>query len=419
MMKRRLLRQISTEWRSNLWLALELLIVSVVIWFLVDEAYTMMATKHEPLGFEYDHCYEVKVSYLNERARGYVRYDSTTQENVDFTRMIRLIEARPEIEAVGVGVNSIMYNGSNSGTTMKYDTLNTYSGIYIPQRWVSPDFVRVFRFRGADGETPEQLAQMLRENPNGFFGTVNMLSGSGVRDIHPYVGKTFTNNGNGPGELTLIGVLGNVRYHDYQSDEFCGSTLVPMREDNQHWANEMVVRVRDNMDRDFMESFMRDADKLSQGNYYITGVVPYSEKREAFLRTWKVSFNNSLVGVIFLAFNVFLGLLGTFWFRTQQREGEIAIRRVNGATRADVFRRTISEGLLILLAVTPLAVAADYLLAANELNGYYAGGYFVPVRFVVCAAISFGVIALMIVLGAIFPAMRAVKVNPAVALAAE
>jgi len=419
MMKRRLLRQISTEWRSNLWLALELLIVSVVIWFLADETYTMMATKHEPLGFEYDHCYEVKISHLNERAQGYVRYDSAAQANADFRRMVRLIETRPEIEAVGVGVNSIMYNGSNSGSTMNYDTLTTYSGIYIPERWVSPDFVRVFRFRGADGETPEQIARMLRENPNGFFGTVNMLSGSGVRDVHPYVGKTFTNQSNGPEELTLLGVLEQVRYHDYQQSEFCGSTLVPLREDNMHWADEMVVRVRDNMDRDFVDNFMRDADRLSQGNYYITGVVPYYKKREAYLRSWETGFNSSIVGVVFLAFNVFLGLLGTFWFRTQQRESEIAIRRVNGATRADVFRRTISEGLLILLSVTPLAALADYLMVVNEFTTYYGGGYFEPVRFVVCTAISFGVIALMIVLGALFPAMRAVKVEPAVALAAE
>ena len=419
MMKRRLLRQIATEWRSNLWLALELLIVSVVIWFLADETYCLLATKNEPLGFEYDHCYEVKVNRLDQHAQGFVNYESDSAANADFLRMLSLIEARPEVEAVGVGMNSIMYNGSNSGTAMKYDSLTTYNGIYIPQRYGSPDLVRVFRFRGADGETPEQIAQMLKENPQGFFGTKNMLSGSGVDDVHPYVGKTFINEGNGPRDLTLLGVLENVRYSDYHSGEFSGSTFVPLGQKYWSWASEIALRVRDNMDHDFAENFMRDVDKISQGNYYITGVVSFDRRREAFVQSWESSFKTSMVGVIFLAFNVFLGLLGTFWFRTQQRESEIAIRRVNGATRADVFRRTISEGLLILLAVTPLAVLADYLLAANELNSYYMGGNFEPVRFVVCAAVAFGVIALMIVLGAIFPAMRAVKVDPALALAAE
>jgi putative ABC transport system permease protein len=32
-----------------------------------------------------------------------------------------------------------------------------------------------------------------------------------------------------------------------------------------------------------------------------------------------------LVGGAFLLLNIFLGILGTFWFRTQQRKGEIAL----------------------------------------------------------------------------------------------
>lgn len=38
-MFKKLFTQIKNEWRSNLWLALEMLIVSVVLWFLVDYFY--------------------------------------------------------------------------------------------------------------------------------------------------------------------------------------------------------------------------------------------------------------------------------------------------------------------------------------------------------------------------------------------
>ena len=53
-MKRKLFRQISNEWKSNIWLALELLIVSVVLWFVIDSMYTTYAILNEPRGFDTD-----------------------------------------------------------------------------------------------------------------------------------------------------------------------------------------------------------------------------------------------------------------------------------------------------------------------------------------------------------------------------
>ena len=35
-MQKKLFTQIRNEWRGNLWLALELLVVSVVMWYIID-----------------------------------------------------------------------------------------------------------------------------------------------------------------------------------------------------------------------------------------------------------------------------------------------------------------------------------------------------------------------------------------------
>ena len=43
-MTKKLLIQIKNEWLSNLWLVLELLVVSVVMWYVVDYLYTRAAT---------------------------------------------------------------------------------------------------------------------------------------------------------------------------------------------------------------------------------------------------------------------------------------------------------------------------------------------------------------------------------------
>ena len=56
-MKRKLMRQIINEWRSNIWLALELLIVSVVMWYVTDSLFVSYSILNEPRGFNTDHCF--------------------------------------------------------------------------------------------------------------------------------------------------------------------------------------------------------------------------------------------------------------------------------------------------------------------------------------------------------------------------
>ena len=56
------------------------------------------------------------------------------------------------------------------------------------------------------------------------------------------------------------------------------------------------------------------------------------------------------MGMGFLLLNIFLGLLGTFWFRTQQRRSEIALHKVHGASDMSIFTRLISEGLAFAVA---------------------------------------------------------------------
>ncbi|MDE6306532.1 MAG: ABC transporter permease, partial [Muribaculaceae bacterium] len=118
-----------------------------------------------------------------------------------------------------------------------------------------------------------------------------------------------------------------------------------------------------------------------------------------------------ITGMIFLMVNIFLGLLGTFWFRTQQRTSEIAIRRVNGATRRSIFRRLIGEGLLLLTIVTPVAAIIDINLALTEIVSWLEWP-----RMIVSVIAVYIIMALMIVGGIYFPARKAMNTDPAEAL---
>lgn len=416
-MKRKLLKQISNEWQSNVWLAVELLIVSVVIWYIADEVYTKYATYNEPRGFDTEHCYLLSFDMLSEKSPDYVPYESVERQNDDLVALVNRLKTRPEIEAVGLGQNAYPYNGSNSGTILTVDTFS--SNGYCVRRYVSPDFIKVFKYRGVNGETPEQLADMLAKNPHLFLASDNLLRHQGVEHLDAFVGREFSNEANRD-TLELGAAIEVVRYSDFSQGFYSVSMVWAFPEKYYYHLNELVVRVKDNMDKDFAENIMADSWKsLRVGNYYISSVKSFDDIRDQFQRSEYNDMRNSIAGVSFLLLNIFLGLLGTFWFRTQQRVSEIAIRKVNGATSGDVFRRMIGEGELLLLLVVPLAAVLDYALTYFELNSNYGGAYFEPVRFTMCVLISWGLMALMVALGIAIPAYKAMKLQPAQALSEE
>ena len=65
-MNQKLFTQIRNEWRINLWLCIELLVVSVLVWYIVDYMYVSYKVHSEPLGFDVEHCYLIDYGSFKE-----------------------------------------------------------------------------------------------------------------------------------------------------------------------------------------------------------------------------------------------------------------------------------------------------------------------------------------------------------------
>lgn len=416
-MNQKLFKQIKNEWRSNLWLALELFIVSVVMWYIVDYIYVSYALVHEPLGFNTEHCYRINVGTLNEKSPDYIA-DASGEEWEEWRQTLEeRLRQRPEIEAVGLGFCCYPYNTSNSGTTLLYDTISPTG--FVVKREMTPDFIKVFRYTGVNGETPEQLAEVLKRGE--LLISENLLDmNENIGDItaKDLLGKEVYVNWDTTRTFKVGAVLNRVKYSDYLQGQMNRTIVLPIGTTTN--ANEWVVRVRDNMDKDFEENLRADIERhFRVGNLYISNIVPFDRIRDSYLRENEQQMRNMLAGMGFLLLNIFLGLLGTFWFRTQQRTQDIAVRMVSGAIRTDVFRLLIGEGLLLLTAVTPLALIVDINLAHFEINAYYDGGFFTWGRMLASVGVTYLIMSVMIVVGIAIPAYRAMHITPATALRNE
>jgi putative ABC transport system permease protein len=117
----------------------------------------------------------------------------------------------------------------------------------------------------------------------------------------------------------------------------------------------------------------------------------------------------------FLLMNIFLGVTGTFWFRTQQRRKEVALRMALGSSRKTVFFRLVCEGMgLLLLAAIPAVVIALNVGMAELVDvdkmPFTAG------RFLLAVLFTLLLMALMIIAGISYPARKAMNIQPAEAL---
>ena len=409
-MTKKLLTQIKNEWLSNLWLALELLVVSVVMWYVVDYLYTRAATYLEPRGFNIEHCYLIELGELTPKSPDYTPDKSRDDTHADIAELVERLRRRPEVEAVSLSQNSYPYNGSNSSGEVRYDTLQSPG--WTIRRMVTPDFVRVFRYQGTRGETPEQLAEMLER---GEFLASDNLYRKYDRKLTEFVGKRFQLFGDTTKTYQLGAALQNVRYHDY--DQARSSYCFLAKQSFYDVGLELCVRVREGQDNNFITKLKEDSESQFRiGNLFISEIRSFHDIRRNFQQAWTNDIRNYVMGMGFLLLNIFLGLLGTFWFRTQQRRSEIALHKAHGATDGAIFRRLLSEGLLLLAVVTPIALVIDWNLAHLELNSWRNGTTLEWDRLLLCAGISFVLMALMIAIGIGIPARKAMKVQPAEAL---
>lgn len=416
-MKRKLLVQMCNEWRTNIWMAVELLIVSVVLFVLADKIYTTLSIINEPLGYDASHCYLLDVRTVSEASPDYTPYPDEDAATTDLLTLLERIKARPEIAAAAISRNSYPYNANNSAIQVDIDTFSMADRPFL-NRNVEPDFFKVFRIEGANGETPEALAEALIHDQ--ALLSDNALQDKGIKSLKSLYGKQIVLRDNDD-TLTLNTTFKPMRYHDYATGYgYMGSSVITLiKRWHYPYANEVTVRVLDNMDSDFATQLMTDADGyLRVGNWYIASVKSFDSIKKEYNRDREAETRNTIVCALFLMVNIFLGILGTFWFRTRRRMKEISLRMVCGAKRSDIFRRILGEGELLLLAVTPIAVGIDYLLTCYELTVWYKG-FFEPVRFCVCISVAWLLLAIMTATGIYFPGRRAMRIKPAEALKSE
>lgn len=410
-MKRFLLPQMRNEWRSNLWMMIEIAVVAIILFAIFSFYASVIRIKSQNYGYDTN---DVVVGQVKMIPKDAWTVDCNPEEmygrSLESVEMLMAeMRQNPYVELVGVGKNATPYDMSFWNGDLSYTEDSVFYHFTGNGRDVSPDVIRIFRLQSTDGKTTEELAKVI-EKGDIIVGEFD----------HPFIpdqteAKKFLNKmvvlNNYSSRLYHVGAVSkSLQRNDFEGAWGC-SVYIPII--GWSFPDQVIIRVKPGKSHEFLES-LADAD-LTRGMVYFSDIKDISKYSDQVHFGMNTLIRNTAVCAGFMLLVIFLGFLGTFWFRTQQRVPEIAVRKVNGATKGDIFRRLLGEGMILLaVSVVPALVVGYYFLQSDIAPGFVRGRQIVDMFYGALTTVT--VLVIMIVCGIYFPARVAMNINPAEAL---
>ena len=422
-MTRHLLRLVWNRKRSNLLVALEILLSFLVLTAVTTLAVFYADNYRRPLGFDVDRIWTVTIE-MNEAGRSSVIRQSDGTEapqapdaksRARQDRLARIgqlllaIRDMPEVEAVaGAAITPYSGNSWNSdieiggrryryGASAGTDDLATAMGITLTRgRWFSKE---------DDGAAWQPV--VINER----------LAREMFPDKDP-VGQFVSEQSPGDAPASRMRIVGVIR--EFRKDgEFAAPEnflFTRARLDDASGEvepiREIVIRVRPGTTAEFEARAV--ARLRAAAPDWTFQAEPLPKSRETAHMFWLAPLAAAGIVSAFLLVMVGMGLTGVLWLHVTQRTKEIGLRRAKGATVANVRRQLVGEVALVTGVATLAGAAIVAQLPVLDVFGAVS-----PAVYAISIGVSLVCIFALTLACAWMPARVASSIEPAEALRYE
>jgi len=429
--------------RGNFWLFIELILVTMLSWIIIDPVAVSIADTSLPLGYDIDRLVSVSFESLPEDAPGYDNiYDSVDENRRAVEAVMSKLRTDAAVESAcnmheypPIGNNSISVRTLSIGNPATDSVAKNVNTIIYP---LNEQFFETYGIKTLPGSpSAEELSRRSMERGketiiteslgNQYWPGENALGKRFIKKIDEETGDTAW--------TTVIAVVEGVRWHSMIRTD-CARFIIWDDGSNGDKLEKftVVVRLRDGVDKaEYVRRLIASAPTdFRIGNFYLSTAGSYEEliyETEDSYGVHTRRLLNYILAVFFLI-NLVLGTVGCFWLQTRKRVEEIGVRRSFGARRVHIVGMLVAES-VVLATVSFIIGDLIYLQWALKQgldNGshnnsmYYmiqnwVGSF--PEHFLVVSAIVYVVIIVSVVIGTLIPAITVSRVNVTDALRDE
>jgi ABC-type antimicrobial peptide transport system permease subunit len=378
-----LLKLIRSRLGGSCWILVELLVVFVILWFMMYYFVAQGMLTRMPVGFKLDHVYNVTLAIRPSDSPSFIAYEEGSEEPVrNIERIVERIERHPDVEVVGLSYYSLPYTDSNIGSRVLKDSINQRVRAMILSADLASKLYGHTDVIGAEiynynDTVPCHVIAVTEPVRNSEYDSRNQHSVFSPLDLRGMFGK---------GQLDEKGLT---------------RVQITFRTRPEVSTSNYAAKFRKEMSRSLMV-----------GNYWVSEVRDYEGIRAFYLENSERTSAHRLVSAMGLFFlvNVFLAVIGTFWFHVSRRRSELGLRMAMGSTRKGIEGLMIGEGLLLLAIASVPGLLICLNLAVADI---------VPcgvIRFTAISLLTGGVLAFVVFLAIWYPARKAARQEPADAL---
>lgn len=423
-MTRHIIKIIWNERKANFWIVLEYVLVFCVLWFCFDYLYFIAKSCCEPLGFDIENTYTIQIQTKHKAENLNVQTYTEEEKNSLTLSIIERIEKYPGVEYIGVS-SDYPYNMS----TVSYSyVINGDSGQHSIQiREVSSGYFDVFKMKLTQGRFFD-WADPACKNQIVLSPAKNGLFGSYLTEVYPVTDVRTLGYLHSDRVLDVVGNVEKLKQSFFTPYKSC--VFIPLDKKRIDLGRyEIVIRIRPEVVKGFKERFASDMkEQLTIGPYRWGSIVSVKENRDRAFK-WSGIVNNlkNIYAItLFLIINIFLGIIGTFWYRMESRKSEIGLRIALGSSKRKIRKLMYGETLLLLFIASLIGLnicinigQTDLLtmLGMPQADPHQRGS--VVLQYLINFVLTFSFLAVVSLIAVWYPVKQSSNMQPAEVLHEE
>ena len=419
-MLRHIFRNLWNTRKRNGWIMLELIVIAVVCWMVVDPLFVIYYNRSIPDGYESEGLYRLQLSTVPSKEQG---------KQADFFQLLERLRSHAQIESATYLVNgNYPCARGNSFNNLSRDTMSVRVAFmyFVPHT----DFFKTWRIRSVKDGTWETL-----ENTT-YLSNDIVLTSDAADCLSP--GKDLTGGEVYAGSNTAVRVAAvaqPVKMKNCMQPFYL--RFIAWQDTVPHWVLEsgttLFARTRPGVSESrFIEEFITWMEEhLVVGRFFVSKIEPFHKVSEqSDLKegaTSEIRIKKALC--YFFLVNLFLGISGTFWLSTRTRREEMGVRLSYGASAWKIRLMLLSEASVL----TTFSVIMGCLIYFQWIvrEGFYVLAGMAPsddsryithqfwTHFLVVSGIVYVIMLVVTWIGVWIPAHNISKISPVTALKDE